>query len=212
VTAPDIRVSVVVNPTPTWIGHRTTVTYTIRNVGDGTATNVGIRPQLPAGIPVVSRPGACGRATCALGTFPPGTVRTLTFVLVPPKKVTTTVRGSLTANTLTTRTVTAPLRVLQPRIEAIPAMGPPGFVTIIRGTDFPPGVRVRLSWDVGVTVAANPAVPNRNGRFDAQLQVLFRDELGVRKVSGTGAGFAQVTTDFQVILPAQQPPGLLWRK
>ncbi|WP_306204694.1 hypothetical protein [Actinoplanes sp. RD1] len=211
-TAPDIRGSVVVNPTPTWIGHRTTVTYTIRNVGDGTATNVSIRPQLPAGIPVVSRPGVCTTTTCELGTFAPGTVRTLVFVLVPGKKVTTTVRGTITATALVPRTVQAPLRVLQPKIEAVPAVGPPGFVTIIRGTDFPPGVRVRLKWDKGVTLAANPAVPNARGRFDAQLQVLFRDELGPRKVIGTGTGFRQVTTDFLVILPAQQPPGSVLRK
>ena len=31
----------------------------------------------------------------------------------------------------------------QPRIVAVPPIGPPGFVTLIRGTDFPPGVPVR---------------------------------------------------------------------
>ena len=211
-TAPDIRVSVVVNPTPTWVGRRTTVTYTVRNVGDGTATDVAIRPQLPGGIPVVSRPARCAGGTCGLGDLTPGAVQTLVFVLVPDERVTATVRGRMTADDTPARIVTAALRVLQPRIEAIPAMGPPGFVTIIRGTDFPPGVRVRLSWDVGVTVAANPAVPNRAGRFDAQLQVLPEDALGPRKVLGTGTGIARVSTDFRVILPAQQPPGLVLRK
>jgi hypothetical protein len=55
-------------------------------------------------------------------------------------------------------------------------------------------------------------VPNRDGRFDAQLQVLPEDALGPRKVLGTGAGIARVSTDFRVILPAQQPPGLVLRK
>lgn len=211
-TAPDIRVSVVVNPTPTWVGRRTTVTYTVRNVGDGAATDVAIRPQLPGDVPVVSRPARCAGATCALGDLAPGAVRTLVFVLVPDERITATVRGRMTADGLPARSVTAALRVLQPRIEAVPAMGPPGFVTIIRGTDFPPGVRVRLSWDVGFTVAANPAVPGRDGRFDAQLQVLPEDALGPRQVLGTGTGIARVSTGFRVILPAQQPPGLVLRK
>ncbi|BCJ56034.1 hypothetical protein Asp14428_75090 [Actinoplanes sp. NBRC 14428] len=212
VTAPDVRISLVINPTPTWVGRRTTVTYTVRNVGDGGATDVAIRPRLPGGIPVVSRPAACAGATCAIGDLPPGAVRTLVFVLVPDERLTGTVRGRLTADDLPSREVTGRLRVLQPRIEAIPAMGPPGFVTIIRGRDFPPGVRVRLSWDVGVTVAANPAVPGRDGRFDAQLPVLPEDALGPRTVLGTGSGFARVSADFRVILPAQQPPGLVLRK
>ncbi|HWS34213.1 MAG TPA: hypothetical protein VN408_15895 [Actinoplanes sp.] len=211
VTTPDVLVSVVVDPTPTWVGHRTTVTYTIRNVGDGTATNVVIRPRLPGGIPVITRPVVCG-VTCALGDLPPDAVRTLTFVLVPPRPVDTTARGTVTADTVPARNVSTPLRVLQPRIVAIPAMGPPGFVTIIRGRDFPPGARVRLAWDTGVTVTTNPAVPGDDGRFDAQLQVLPRDELGPREVLGSGAGFTRVTTDFRVVLPAQQPPGLVLRR
>ncbi|GAA2898225.1 hypothetical protein Acy02nite_21150 [Actinoplanes cyaneus] len=209
---PLLQVSVVITPTPTWVGHRTTVRYTVRNVGGSTATGVTITPQLPTGIPVVTRPGACDATICRIGDLTPGTARRLTFVLVPPKKITTTVRGVIGADTLVAKNVTAPLRVLQPRIEVTPELGPPGFVTIVRGFDFPPGVPVRLAWDTGVTVAANPAVPDAKGRFDAQLLVLWKDALGPRQVVATGSGFARVTTDFRVVQPAQQPPGLVLRK
>ncbi|WP_436523582.1 hypothetical protein [Actinoplanes sp. HUAS TT8] len=209
---PLLQVSVVITPTPTWVGHRTTVVYTVRNIGGSTATGVTVQPQLPTGIPVVTRPAACDATVCRVGDLNPGTASVLTFVLVPPKKITATVRGVISADTLVAKTVSAPLRVLQPRIVANPEIGPPGFVTIIRGFDFPPGVPVRLAWDTGVTVAANPAVPDAKGGFDAQLLVLWKDELGARKVIATGSGFAKVTTDFQVVLPAQQPPGLVLRK
>ncbi|BCY05769.1 DUF11 domain-containing protein [Actinoplanes sp. L3-i22] len=209
---PLLVVSVVITPTPTWVGHRTTVVYTVRNVGGSTATGVTVRPQLPTGIPVVTRPAACDVTVCQVGDLPPGAAGQFTFVLVPPKKITTTVRGTITADTLVTQDVATPLRVLQPRIVANPELGPPGFVTIVRGFDFPPGVPVRLAWDTGVTVAANPAVPDAKGRFDSQLLVLWKDPLGPRQVLATGSGFARVTTDFQVVQPAQQPPGLVLRK
>ncbi|GAA4923700.1 DUF11 domain-containing protein [Actinoplanes utahensis] len=210
--APLLQVSVVITPTPTWVGHRTTVRYTVRNIGNGTATGVTVQPRLPAGIPVVTRPVNCDPALCRIGVLTPGTAAELTFVLVPQRAITTTVTGTITGDTLVVQEVSTPLRVLQPRIEATPEIGPPGFVTIIRGFDFPPGEPVRLAWDTGVTVAANPAVPDARGGFDAQLLVLWRDALGPRKAVATGGGFTPVTADFRVVAPAQQPPGLVLRK
>ena len=209
---PLLQVSVVINPTPTWVGHRTTVRYTVRNIGGGTATGVTVTPRLPAGIPVVTRPANCDATVCRVGDLTPGTASELTFVLVPQRPVVTTVTGTITGDALVVQGVGAPLRVLQPRIEATPELGPPGFVTIIRGFDFPPGVPVSLAWDTGVTVAANPAVPDARGGFDAQLLVLWKDPLGQRKAVATGIGFTPVTADFRVVAPAQQPPGLVLRK
>ncbi|MEJ3746397.1 hypothetical protein WEI85_24295 [Actinomycetes bacterium KLBMP 9797] len=103
-------------------------------------------------------------------------------------------------------------RVRQPRIVAVPPIGPPGFVTLIRGTDFPPGVPVRLSWNVGITAAAAPVLPGPDGTFAAQLLVLPKDRIGARLVRATGTGFAPVSTPFLVTLPAQQPPKLLERR
>ncbi|WP_434742255.1 hypothetical protein [Micromonospora sp. SH-82] len=205
-----LRITVRVEPRPGYVGGRITVTYTVRNIGEVPATGVRITPSLPPGIPVRSRPPGCV-TTCPVADLPPGATRTLTFVLVPRTATSTTVRGSVVGDGGLDDTDTAVLRVLQPRIVAVPEIGPPGFVTSIRGVDFPPGVRVRLTWDVGITAAADPAVPARNGTFAAQMLVLPRDELGPRVVSATGAGFGTVRTDFRVVLPAQQPPGLVRR-
>jgi dipeptidyl aminopeptidase/acylaminoacyl peptidase len=207
-----LRLTVTVAPTPTWVGHRTTVTYTVRNVGGRPAPGVRLAPALPGGIPVTTRPQACDSGGCRAGDVAPGASRTFRFVLTPRKAIRTTVRGTARPADGAAVTASAPLRVLQPRIETTPELGPPGFVTVVRGFDFPPGVAVELSWDVGLTVAANPAVPAADGTFTAQLLVVHSDELGPRKIEATGTGFAKVTTDFRVVLPAQQPPKLVLRK
>ncbi|TDB83079.1 DUF11 domain-containing protein, partial [Micromonospora fluostatini] len=206
-----LRISVRVNPTPGYVGGRVTVTYTVRNVGRVRITGVRITPSLPAGVPVRTRPAGCAATSCPVPDLTPGASRTLTFLLVPRAATSTTVRGTVVADGNLDDTDRAPFRVLQPRIEAVPEIGPPGFVTSIRGTDFPPGVRVRLAWDVGITVAANPAVPSADGTFAHQLLVVPRDQLGPREVLATGPGFGPVRTDFRVVLPAQQPPGLVRR-
>jgi hypothetical protein len=135
----------------------------------------------------------------------------VSIVLAPVAAVATTVAGEVTATGVGADRATAPFVVLQPRIVALPPVGPPGFVTSIRGTDFPPGVPVRLSWSVGVTVVADPAVAGPDGTFAAQLLVLPRDQVGSRQVIAAGAGFSPVTTGFWVVVPAQQPPKLVQR-
>lgn len=59
------------------------------------------------------------------------------------------------------------LRILQPKIIAVPPIGKPGFVTSVRGKDFPPGVPVRFAWKPGITAAAAPTVPKPDGTFIA---------------------------------------------
>jgi hypothetical protein len=189
------------------------VTYTVRNAGGVASEQTTVRPELPAGVPVVSLPAQCPTvAQCQLENVPPGGSATLAFGLAPNAAVTTTVTGTVSMAGAGSASATAPFVVLQPKIVPIPPLGPPGFVASIRGTDFPPGVPVRLSWSVGVTVAANPAVPGADGTFAAQLLVLNKDQLGPRKVTATGQGFAPVSADFLVILPAQQPPSLVQRR
>jgi uncharacterized repeat protein (TIGR01451 family) len=206
-----LDITIAVNPAPGYVGGRVTVTYTVRNTGGVGATGVRITPALPARVPVRTRPTECAASSCPVPDLAPGASRRLTFVLAPDAATATTVRGTVVGDGGLDDAAQAPFRVLQPRIVAVPEIGPPGFVTSVRGTDFPPGVPVRLAWDVGLTVAANPAVPAGDGTFAAQLLVVPRDQLGPRKILATGPGFGTVRTDFRVILPAQQPPGLLWR-
>lgn len=71
-----------------------------------------------------------------------------------------------------------PLVILQPRIVAVPPIGKPGFVTSVRGEDFPPGVPVTFTWQPGITAAAAPTVPAADGTFAGQLLILPKDETG----------------------------------
>ncbi|MGC9670020.1 hypothetical protein ACNTMW_26190 [Planosporangium sp. 12N6] len=212
-TAPaDPTVTVTVTPTPAYVGGPATVTYTARNAGGQPATGLRLRPALPAGVRVAAAPPGCQAVTgCPVPDLAPGAAATVTFTLAPTAAVATTVAGTVTTTGADADpgndTATAPLRVLQPRIVAVPAIGPPGFVTSVRGTDFPPGAPVALAWSVGITAAAAPVVPAVDGTFAAQLLVLPHDRLGPRLIVASGAGFSPVTTPFRVVLPAQQPPG-----
>ena len=109
-------------------------------------------------------------------------------------------------------TATAPLVVLQPKIIAVPPIGKPGFVTSVRGTDFPPGVPVTLTWKPGITAAAAPTVPLGDGTFIAQLLILPKDETGPRVITAGGNGFSPVTTPFLVVVGTYTPPGLVVRR
>ncbi|ROT29445.1 DUF11 domain-containing protein [Micromonospora sp. HM5-17] len=211
----DPALTVSVDPQPGYVGGTVTVTYTVRNAGGTTATGLRLRPALPGGVPVGGAVATCPADGCPVPDLAPGAATTVTGTLSPGAALRTTVRGtvSTTGGNSDPRndTASAPLRVVVPRIVAVPPIGPPGFVTSIRGVDFPPGQPVRLSWDVGITAAAPPVRPAADGTFTAQLLVLPKDRLGARQAVATGTGFRPATTPFLVVLPAQQPPGLLHR-
>jgi hypothetical protein len=95
---------------------------------------------------------------------------------------------------------------------AVPPIGKPGFVTSVRGTDFPPGAPVTLRWTPGITAAAVPTIPLPDGRFTAQLLILTKDETGPRVITASGPGFSQVTTPFLVVVGVYAPPDLVVRR
>src|SRR5262249_62053255 len=106
----------------------------------------------------------------------------------------------------------APRRVLKPRIVAVPPIGKPGFVTLVRGIDFPPGAPVRLTWSPGITAAAAPAFPGTDFRFVAQLLILTKDATGPRTITARGPGFSPVTTPFLVVPGTIGPPDMVNRR
>jgi hypothetical protein len=205
-----------VAPAPGYVGGTVTVTFTAQNAADGAATGLALNLALPAGIPVRALSAGCTVTVCVLPDLPPHTSIALQAVLAPTAAVQTTVSGTLTttgtdANPADNR-ATAPFVVLQPKIIAVPAVGKPGFVTSVRGTDFPPSVPVTLTWTPGITAAATPTVPQSNGTFIAQLLILAKDETGPRVITATGAGFSPVTTPFLVVSGVYGPPGLVVRR
>lgn len=208
--------AVTVAPAPGYAGGAVTVTYTARNGTGATATGLRLDIATPAQIPVGAVTPGCAATGCALPDLPPGASRTVQVVLLPKDAVQTTVSGVLTTTGTDTNpadnTVTAPLLVLKPKIVAVPPIGKPGFVTSVRGTDFPPGAPVTLRWTPGITATAVPTLPRPDGRFTAQLLILTKDETGPRVITASGPGFGPVETPFLVVLGVYQPPDLVARR
>ncbi|MFD2416375.1 hypothetical protein [Amycolatopsis pigmentata] len=207
--------AVAIQPDPSYVGGRATVTYSARNGNNALATGLRLDFGLPAGIPVASVPPGCTITGCPLPDLPPGSSATLQVVLAPNTALTATVVGRLettgTDADPADNVATATLRVLQPRIIAVPPIGKPGFVTLVRGVDFPPGTPVGLVWTPGITAAAAPTLPGADGRFTAQLLILTKDQTGPRIITASGAGFAPVTTPFLVVTGTIAPPDMVRR-
>jgi Tol biopolymer transport system component len=214
--AADPAVAVGATPQPGFVGGRVTVTYTVRNGGDQPATGLSLAFGLPAGVAAASLPGGCTVAGCpALPDLVPGSAAALVVVLAPTAALNTSITAILTttgqdANPANDR-ATVPLHVLQPKIVAVPPIGPPGFVTSVRGIDFPAGAPITLTWSPGITAAAAPTRPGANLRFAAQLLILTKDQTGPRTITATGPGFSAVTTPFLVVDNTFTPPDLVAR-
>ncbi|KOX50922.1 WD40 domain protein beta propeller, partial [Streptomyces sp. NRRL F-6492] len=212
---PGVRITV--QPEPGYVGGRVVVTYTVRNGRNALATGLRLTIGLPAGVPDGGLPAGCDRnRVCALPDLTPGTSTVLRVVLSPRKAMT----GRVTAVLTTTgtdadrsdNTARKRLRVLQPRIVAVPPIGKPGFVTSVRGVDFPPGVPVRFTWNPGITAAAAPTFPKADGTFVGQLLILAKDQTGPRTITAEGPGFSPVKTDFLVVSGTVQPPDGVTRR
>jgi hypothetical protein len=193
------------------------VTYTVRNGRNALATGLRLRIGLPAGIPDGGRPPGCDSSwRCALPDLEPGASTVVRVVLRPDKALTGRVTGELTTTGTDAdrgdNTARQRLRVLQPRIVAVPDIGKPGFVTSVRGEDFPPGAPVRFAWKPGITAAAAPTVPKPDGTFIGQLLILAKDQTGPRVITARGPGFSPVKTDFLVVTGTVQPPDEVTRR
>ncbi|MFC6092220.1 hypothetical protein [Saccharothrix lopnurensis] len=213
---PVPALTVAVQPDPSYVGGRAVVTYTVRNGGGALATGLRLDLLLPARVPVATPPPGCAPTSCALPDLPVGATQVVRVVLAPDAAVRTEVRGVLrttgTDANPADNTAAAPMTVLRPRIVAVPPIGEPGFVTSVRGEDFPPGTPVRLDWSPGITAAAAPTVPRADGRFTAQLLILAKDRTGPRTITATGPGFSPATTPFLVVAGSIGPPDMVSRR
>jgi hypothetical protein len=153
---------------------------------------------------------------CALPDLTPRASTVVRVVLSPDRALTGQVTGVLittgTDADKSDNTARQRLRILQPRIVAVPAIGRPGFVTSVRGKDFPPGVPVRFTWNPGITATAAPTVPKPDGTFIGQLLILAKDQTGPRTITAKGPGFSPVKTDFLVVSGSVQPPDEVTRR
>lgn len=209
--------SLTAQPNPGYVGGRVVVSYTVRNGRNALATGLRLKIGLPANIPNNGPPAGCdANWSCALPDLAQGASTVVRVVLSPNKALTAQLTGTLTTTGTDAdrgdNTARERLRILQPRIVAVPEIGKPGFVTSVRGKDFPPGVPVKFTWKPGITAAAAPTVPLANGTFIGQLLILAKDQTGPRIITASGPGFSPVTTDFLVVLGTVQPPDEVTRR
>ncbi|MFI0898526.1 HYR domain-containing protein [Streptomyces sp. NPDC020983] len=208
----DLAVHIGVGPAPTYTGASTLAQVTITNAGPRAATGVVVSSAWPATAAGTSSVGALTACTSAEPcTIPPGGRVTVLQQAVYHVPLTGTVRvgvhGSPTDPRTSDNTATAPLRVLQPKLALSPAVVRPGDVVVVRGTDFPPGSAVPLSWSRGLTARTDAALVAPDGTFTAQVVVLARDLLGVRELRAAPAGYdPPAAVPVLVVQQTVQPP------
>ncbi|MFJ6772617.1 hypothetical protein ACIQOV_16890, partial [Kitasatospora sp. NPDC091257] len=166
--------------------------------------------------PTEALPPGCRNGTCTVSDLAPGRSAVVRVVLSPVAALDTTITAELTTTgtdaTPGPHRASTPLRILQPRIVAVPPIGKPGFVTSVRGVDFPPGAPVRFTWKPGITAEAAPTRPKGDGTFAGQLLILPKDETGPRTITAEGPGFSPVTCPFLVVEGSIGPPGEVERR
>ena len=101
--------------------------------------------------------------------------------------------------------------VASPQLHFDPAVGPPGIVTTVTGTGFPPGALVTLRWDRGITQTRDPLVVDADGTFLTGVLVFHNDLVGPRQLIVTaapgGPPFPDQLARFLVVTATLQPSG-----
>jgi uncharacterized repeat protein (TIGR01451 family) len=175
VLLPDLRVTLIDNPDPVYVGSPLTYEITVENIGVGTATNVILDDILPNTAEFVSAtPAGCQRGgnvvSCGLGTMAPGAAANVTIVVRPAESLTivntATARSDETDRNAADNTASASTSVRAETDLSITKTGP---TQIEQGTPF----------DYRLTV--------RNNGPSAATGVTVRDTLpsGVSVVSAT---------------------------
>ncbi|MGW4776162.1 HYR domain-containing protein [Streptomyces filamentosus] len=210
----DVAVAVSLSPERAYAGRAVVARYTLTNAGPDAAEHVAVDTAWPAGAGrALSRTDRCtAAAPCSI---PPGgrvvVTQTATYAEAAAGTVRATVRDRLPDPEPGDNTATAALRVLQPRLEVTPRIVRPGEPVTVRGTDFPPGERVRLVWSAGLTADAPPLTADRDGRFETQVLVLRKDRTGPRLLRAEAVRLERLEQPVLVVRHSLQPPDFAGR-
>lgn len=107
------------------------------------------------------------------------------------------------------RTVRLRGRASQATLDLDPPIGPPGIVTIVRGSDFPKGAVVKLHWSVGITPDLPDVAADDQGSFEIPVLVFHNDVTGPRDLvaePAAGSGFPGTSSPMLVTPPSAVPP------
>lgn len=221
----DLSLTVSVGGLPGYVGGAgLPVTYTVRNLSPLPVTNAWVSLAVPASLlPVATLDPRCDAATavCRLGDLSVGGQQAFTIVVAPRAGLVDKMAGRLTATSRTGKPITrfaeAPIQIRAPSVVVNPAIGPPGFVTVAQGAEFPPGTQVRLAWDFGITTTPDTVTVGPDGTFSTQMLVLRKDAIGPRTLraelaTGTAFGTVHTTRPFLVVQRPIGPPNFDHRR
>ena len=167
--------------------------------------------------PVSLEPCRNGLLPCALGTIAPHGLRTFDVPMTMKKAGTAVIAAKVTTSSADSRPAndadSVSLKVIQPTVRLLPAVARPGRVTMAYGEKMPPGTRVRLQWDPGITISTGPFKVGADGTMRAPLPLVRHDLLGNREIvatSTTGA-FGEVRGPMLVVERLATAPDFLAR-
>jgi uncharacterized repeat protein (TIGR01451 family) len=222
VTSADLTVTVVPSRRSLKVGEQVAFTVRVENRGPTAAAGVVLTLTVPKGATIRDKRcagtrtvrcklrglGAHAAGLVTITTRPKraGAVRTTAKVAgsdFDPDGGNNDARGSATARFV-------------PRLFLSPAIGPPGFVTLALGEDFPPSTVVALSWSTGLGGATARTSPR--GRLRMPVLVFPGDLLGPRRLVATGKSsdpglkYKPVAARFLVVPGRFQPAGFVERR
>ena len=201
------------------MGGRRTATITVSNDGPDEAEDVGLVTTYP--VPdldgVASLPCLENQTVCDLGSMASGEEQVLEIDLELLKEGVHRVRASVTTTTSdpdeSNNTDRARLKVDQPVIRILPAVGRSGKVLLAYGEDFPPRTGVMLRWKKGLIVDRGPFRVARDGTLRVPLLLVRHDRLGDRKLIARSVPkeFSSVDTKVLVVARLMAAPTFLTR-
>ncbi|MFE1957081.1 VWA domain-containing protein [Streptomyces sp. NPDC059479] len=213
----DVAVDLRIEPQRTYTGRDARARFVLTNAGPDTATGVILTSAWPR-TPDPGRRTLAGLSRCtptAPCTIRPGGRIEVTHTATYRMAISGDVHGSVVATLPDRRAADnrdqARLRVLQPKLTVTPAVATPGQVVLARGTDYPPGTRVRLSWSAGITAAGAPVTVGGDGTFEAQMLVLRKDRLGPRQLRADVTDLDRLEKPVLVVQRKLQPPDFAGR-
>jgi uncharacterized repeat protein (TIGR01451 family) len=222
ITGADLGVTIVPSRSPAYVGGRLTLTVTITNYGPATAPGGTLTFALPATL-VPAAPSCLTAGSCPFGALPAGGKQVFTVSVTPRKQgtpphgytavITATGSSSAPDPVPANNTGTLALPVRQPTLRLLPSVGPPGFVTLAYGEDFPPGALVQVVWQPGINAFDGPFPVAADGTLRVPLLIVRRDQLGTRLAVATNAQqlFSEVSAPMLVVPRSESPPRFLGR-
>ncbi|MFE9816063.1 HYR domain-containing protein [Streptomyces sp. NPDC005773] len=208
----EIAVKADVSPDRTYVTRPARARFTVTNAGPDTARGVVIGATWPAPPDGKDRSlQTLTRCTAAKPcTIPAGgrieVSQTATYRTAITGDVHATVRGTVPDRSTANNRDTDRLRVLKPSLSVTPQVARPGQPVLARGKDYPPGERVNLTWNLGITADRSGVRVDRDGTFEVQMLVLRKDTLGPRVLRAGIRNLPRLQEPVLVVQRNLQPP------